>query len=100
MRGYVVLDVVIRDPVAYERYRELAAPAVAAYGGRYLVRGGVAEPLEGSWRPSRIVVLEFPSVQQGRAWWASPEYAPAKAIRQECADTKMLLIAGVSDPPT
>jgi len=94
MAGYIVLDVVVRDPVAYERYKQLAGATVTAYGGRYLVRGGVAETLEGSWRPSRLVVLEFPSATQARAWWTSPEYEPAKAIRQSCADTEMLLVEG------
>jgi uncharacterized protein (DUF1330 family) len=95
MPAYVVLDVVVRDSVAYERYKELAGPAVAAYGGRYLVRGGGTEALEGGWRPSRLVILEFPTLQQGRAWWTSPEYAPAKAIRQSCAETQMLLVEGL-----
>jgi uncharacterized protein (DUF1330 family) len=95
MAGYIVLDVVVRDPVAYEQYKQLAGAAVAAYGGRYLVRGGAAEPLEGSWRPSRLVILEFPSVAQAHAWWTSPEYEPARAIRQRCADTEMLLVEGL-----
>jgi uncharacterized protein (DUF1330 family) len=53
--------------------------------------------LEGSWQPRRLVILEFPSVEQARAWWESPEYAPAKAIRQRCADTEMLLIQGIPE---
>jgi uncharacterized protein (DUF1330 family) len=84
----------VRDRETYERYKVLAAPAVAAYGGRYLVRGGATETLEGEWRPGRFVILEFPSADLGRAWWESPEYAPAKAIRQSCADTEMLLVEG------
>jgi uncharacterized protein (DUF1330 family) len=95
MPAYVVLDVVVRDPVRYERYKQLAAPTVAAYGGRYLVRGGATETLEGGWRPSRLVILEFPTIQRGQAWWTSPEYAPAKAIRQSCAETQMLLVDGL-----
>jgi uncharacterized protein (DUF1330 family) len=95
MAGYIVLDVAVRDPVAYEQYKQLAGATVAAYGGRYLVRGGSAEPLEGSWHPSRLVILEFPSVAQARAWWTSPEYEPARAIRQRCADTEMLLVEGL-----
>jgi uncharacterized protein (DUF1330 family) len=94
MSGYIVLDVVVRDPEAYERYKQLAGATVTAYGGRYLVRGGASEALEGSWRPTRLVILEFPSVAQARAWWTSPEYAPAKAIRQSCASTEMLLVEG------
>jgi uncharacterized protein (DUF1330 family) len=95
MPAYVIVDITVRDRETYERYKQLAAPAVAAYGGRYLVRGGASESLEGSWQPARFVILEFPTVQQGRAWWASPEYAPAKALRQSCADTEMLLVEGV-----
>lgn len=96
MPAYVIVDVSVRDRETYERYKQLAAPAVAAYGGRYLVRGGATETLEGRWRPSRFVILEFPTVEQGRAWWASQEYGPAKALRQASADTEMLLVAGVS----
>jgi uncharacterized protein (DUF1330 family) len=98
MPGYVVVDITVRDKQAYERYKELAAPAVAAYGGRYLVRGGAAQILEGSWLPSRFVVLEFPTAEAGRAWWDSPEYAPAKALRQTCADAKMIVVEGALIP--
>jgi uncharacterized protein (DUF1330 family) len=89
------VDIVVRDRETYERYKQLAAQAVAAYGGRYLVRGGVTQSLEGSWLPSRFVILEFPTVEAGRAWWNSPEYQPAKALRHASADTEMLLVDGV-----
>jgi uncharacterized protein (DUF1330 family) len=95
MKAYVIVDITIKDQDSYKLYRELAAPTVAAYGGRYLVRGGDSETLEGGWRPSRLVVLEFPSAAAGRAWWNSPEYAPAKALRQDCADAEMLLVEGI-----
>jgi uncharacterized protein (DUF1330 family) len=97
MPAYVVVDITVRDRETYERYRQLAAPTVAAYGGRYIVRGGANETLEGSWKPARLVVLEFPDVAAGRAWWTSPEYAPAKALRQSCADTQMLIVEGHLD---
>ena len=96
MPAYVLIDVKVRDRETYEQYKQLASSAVAAYGGRYLARGGTTETLEGDWQPSRLVVLEFPSMQQGRAWWASPEYGPAKALRQSCADSEMILVDGVS----
>lgn len=96
MAAYVVVQIEVRDPVQYEEYRRLAPPSIAAYGGRYLVRGGASEPLEGAWQPSRLVILEFPDEARARAWWASPEYAEAKALRQRSARTEMLLIAGVS----
>jgi uncharacterized protein (DUF1330 family) len=93
--AYVVVNITVRDRETYERYKQLAAPAVAAYGGRYLVRGGATRILEGSWNPLRLVILEFPTAEAGRAWWASPEYQPAKALRQACAETEMLLVEGL-----
>ena len=92
MAAYVVVQIAVEDPIAYEEYKALAPPSIAAYGGRYIVRGGPSEVLEGSWQPPRLVVLKFPTVAQAQAWWASPEYAPAKAVRQGCASTEMLLI--------
>jgi uncharacterized protein (DUF1330 family) len=94
MPAYVVVQIAIEDAATYERYKELAPPSIAAYGGRYVVRGGRAELLEGTWQPPRLVILEFSTVAQARAWWSSPEYAPAKALRQRCAQTEMLLIDG------
>ncbi|KAA0226043.1 DUF1330 domain-containing protein [candidate division KSB1 bacterium] len=95
MAAYVAVEITVKDAETYERYKQLAPPSIAAYGGRYLVRGGKTETLEGSWLPSRFVILEFPNAQQARAWWESPEYAPAKALRQECAGTEMILVEGV-----
>jgi uncharacterized protein (DUF1330 family) len=101
MPAYVVVDIAVEDPELYERYKQLAPASIAAYDGRYIVRGGPTTLLEGTWQPSRLVVLEFPSAERARAWWDSPEYAQAKAIRQSCAKTEMLLIDGVTaQPPT
>jgi uncharacterized protein (DUF1330 family) len=94
MPAYVLVQIDIEDPVRYDECRRMAPPSIATYGGRYLVRGGACEILEGSWLPPRLVVLECASVERARAWWASPEYAPAKALRQSCARTEMLLIEG------
>ena len=99
MPAYVVVQIDIHDPATYERYKAMAPPSIAAYGGRYVVRGGASEVLEGTWRPPRLVVLEFPTVAQARAWWASSEYAPAKAVRQSCTQTEMLLIEGAGPVP-
>ena len=95
MPAYVIVQIDIHDADTYARYRELAPPSIAAYGGRYPVRGGHTEVLEGSWKPERLVVLEFPDADAARAWWASPEYAEAKALRQSCADAEMLLAEGM-----
>ena len=62
MPAYVVVQIDIHDPATYERYKAMAPPSIAAYGGRYVVRGGASEVLEGTWRPPRLVVLEFPTV--------------------------------------
>lgn len=96
MAAYVVVQIAITDPARYEEYKRLAPPSIAAYGGRYTVRGGRSELLEGAWAPGRLVILEFPDAARARAWWDSPEYAPAKAIRQASASTEMLLIDGVA----
>ena len=95
MAAYVVVQIEIDDPVEYEIYKTLAPPSIAAFGGRYLIRGGACERLEGTWQPARFVVLEFPDAGRARAWWSSEEYAEAKAIRQRCARTDMVLIEGV-----
>ena len=99
MSAYVVVQIAIEDPPTYEQYMVLAPPSIAIYGGRYVVRGGPSEVLEGTWQPPRLVILEFPTVAQARSWWSSPEYAPAKALRQRCARTEMLLIEGTASPP-
>ena len=97
MAGYVIVNITVRDPEQYEEYKRLASPSVSAYGGRYLVRGGALDVREGPWALSRLVILEFPSVERARAWWESPEYTPAKKIRQSCADAQLVITDGV--PP-
>ena len=95
--AYVVVDVEIEDPVIYREYMKLTPAAIAAYGGRFVVRGGTTETLEGDWQPGRFVILEFESLERAREWWSSPEYAPAKALRQQSASTRMILAEGVPD---
>jgi uncharacterized protein (DUF1330 family) len=95
MAAYVVVNITIHDPVRYEEYRRLATPTVSAYDGRYVARGGAVDVREGGWKPSRLVILEFPNVERATAWWESPEYAPAKAIRQSCADTQLVITEGM-----
>lgn len=97
MPAYLVVQITVKDPETYRRYITLAPPSIAHYGGKYLVRAGANETLEGSWRPTRFVMLEFPSMERAKAWWNSPEYAEAKALRQSCADTEMLLIEGLPE---
>lgn len=95
MSAYVIVDVEIADPAGYADYKELAPPAVAAYGGKYLARGGPNETLEGDWRPGRLVILEFESIEKARDWLNSPEYAPARALRHQYARSRMVAVEGV-----
>ncbi len=96
MSALIIVDIEITDPVRYEDYKRLASAAIAAHGGRYLVRGGRSEVLDGDWTPRRLVVLEFDSVEQAKAWRSSPEYAEAKKIREECARANMIVVEGVT----
>ncbi len=95
MAAYVVVQVDVTDPVRYEDYKRMVPASMAKYGGRFIVRGGRTETLEGSWAPSRFVMVEFPSMERARAWWASEEYAEAKALRQATSSTEMILVEGL-----
>ncbi len=95
MTAYVVLDIEVIDPEKYKDYAKLAPASVEKYGGKYIVRGGANETLEGDWHAKRLVVLEFPSVQQAKAWIDSPEYAPARAMRHQYARSNAVVVEGV-----
>ncbi len=95
MPAYVINDMEITDSQRFEEYKRLSPPTVAAYGGRFLARGGEVTPLEGGWEPRRLVMLEFPSVEQAQAWLDSPEYAPARRLRELSAKSRMVVIDGV-----
>jgi len=95
MAAYVIANIEVKDPEAYEVYKLLAARALARYGGRFLVRGGAAEKLEGDWQPRRVVLLEFESAARAKEWWNSPEYAPAKEIRERTARSELVLVEGI-----
>ena len=92
MSAYIIVDVKVTDPVQYEDYKKLAAATVEAYDGRYIVRGGTAEQLEGDRTPNRIVVLEFPTLERAKEWWASEDYKPAKAMRHASATSQMIVV--------
>jgi len=95
MSAYVVVQVDVKDPVRYEDYKRLVPPSLAKYDGRFIVRGGRTETLEGTWSPKRFVMLEFPDVERAKAWWASEGYAEAKALRQATSHTEMIVVEGV-----
>lgn len=103
MSAYVLVDIAVTDPVLYEEYKRLAADTVTAYDGRYLVRGGPVETLEGNWPLNRLVILEFPTAARAREWWDSAAYRPARLMRQASARTSMILVEGygpTSSPAT
>jgi uncharacterized protein (DUF1330 family) len=93
--AYLIVDVEIIDPETYESYKKLVPASVEQYGGRFLVRGGKVETLEGAWSPGRFVILEFPSSDQAKAWYASAEYAQAKELRHKSSQSHMILAEGV-----
>lgn len=95
MPAYVVVDVDVKDPEGYREYRQKAAPTVIQYGGRYLVRGGAMTHIEPGWDLHRFVILEFPSVEQAKKWYASPEYAKVLPIRKRTAKSKMVFVEGL-----
>jgi uncharacterized protein (DUF1330 family) len=95
LSAYVIANVTVKDPARYEDYRRLVTPTVEKFGGRFVARGGAIEVLEGEWRPSRLVILEFPSMDRAREWWSSPEYSEAKAIRQATSEGTLVILEGV-----
>ena len=94
MAAYVIGEIEVTDPAAYEDYRKQVLAVVTQYGGRFLVRGGKVEPLEGGWSPKRVVTVEFPSMEQARKWYQSAEYGPLIALRQKASRGKMILVEG------
>jgi uncharacterized protein (DUF1330 family) len=98
MVAYVIADVEVTDPAAYEEYRKLVPATIAKYGGKYLARGGATEVKEGGWTPARFVILEFASMDQAKRWYASPEYAPALAIRKRASRSKLIFAEGIGKP--
>jgi len=95
MAAYLVVDIDVSNPAQFEEYKKLAPAAIAKYGGRYLIRGGAYETLEGDWKPQRVTVVEFDSMEKGKAFYNSPEYQAAIKTRAGAANMKMLLVQGV-----
>jgi uncharacterized protein (DUF1330 family) len=95
MPAYLVAELEVTDPAGFEAYRKGVPATIAAHGGRYLARGGALESLEGGWSPKRMVILEFPSLAQAKAWYTSPEYQELLALRQRSSNSKVVLIEGL-----
>ena len=95
MSAYVVVQVDVKDPARYEDYKKLVPPSLEPFGGRFIVRGGRTETLEGTWAPKRFVIVEFPTVEQAKAWWDSPEYRAARDLRWATAESQLLIAEGL-----
>ncbi|HVL67016.1 MAG TPA: DUF1330 domain-containing protein [Vicinamibacterales bacterium] len=95
MPAYVIAHIDVQDPVKYEDYKKMSPISIERFGGRFIARGGRTEVLEGTWQPKRLVMIEFPSVEVAREWWASDDYAPAKALRQATSTGDLIVVEGV-----
>ena len=95
MAGYVLIDSEVTDEALFAEFRGRVAATIEAYGGKYLVRGGATEVIEGEWMPDRIVVVEFDNVEQARAWLNSPQYTEIKEIRTKSANASVIIVEGV-----
>ena len=95
MAAYVIVDIKVTDPETFEEYRGLVSPLVAKYGGKYLVRGGAFEVVEGQWAPTRLTVLEFESLAKAKQFFDSEEYEPVKQIRLKSTNSNVVFVEGV-----
>jgi uncharacterized protein (DUF1330 family) len=97
--AYIVADLEVKDPKKFGEYAEKVPKTIEQYGGRYLVRAGRFEVREGDWKPTILVVLEFPSWDAAEKWYNSEEYRPLKEQRMQSARTDAVLVEGVGHPP-
>ncbi len=95
MAAYVIVNDEITDETAFEEFRSRVAATIEAHGGRYLVRGGATEVMDGDWQPGRVVVVEFDSAEHARGWLTSPEYLEIKKIRMRAARASVIIVEGV-----
>jgi uncharacterized protein (DUF1330 family) len=95
--AYIIADVTVTDPAAMEEYRKRVPATLTPFGGRFIVRGGAHQTLEGDWKPNRLVVLEFPSMEQAKRWYDSEQYREPKAMRLRAGHTNLVMVDGL--PP-
>jgi uncharacterized protein (DUF1330 family) len=95
MAAYLIANIEVTDPVMYEEYRKRVTATIAAHGGRYLTRGGAVTVLEGEFDVKRFVVVEFPSMDALRTWYASPEYQPLLELRKHASNSMLMMADGV-----
>lgn len=95
MPAYIIAEIDATDPVKMEEYRKRSPVAIAAHQGKFIARGGTVAPLEGGWTPSRIVLIEFPTLEHAKRFYASPEYAHAKEARKGAGTMRVIAVEGV-----
>ena len=95
MPAYMIVNLEVTDPTAFEKYRNEVGALVRRHGGEYLVRGGAHEVFEGNWRPNRLVLLRFPDMKSAKAFLTDPEYQPLKALRQRAANSELVVVEGI-----
>lgn len=94
MAGLIIADVEVTDPAKFEEYRGQVSATIEKYGGKYMVRGGATETVEGDWQPKRLVILEFESVARAKEWYYSAEYSGPMKLRHQSANTNLVFVEG------
>ena len=95
MPAFVLAEVKVNDPEAYQKYIDQVPATIEAHGGRYLARGGEVEILDAHRSPERLVIVEFESMERAREWWNSEVYQGPKAIREAAAVSRIVLLDGL-----
>ena len=94
MAAYMIVQLEVTDPEGFAEYRERVSPMIASYGGRYIVRGAEVENLEGEWDPGRLIVLEFPTLEDAQRFYNAEEYQPLLALRERTANSILTVVDG------
>jgi uncharacterized protein (DUF1330 family) len=99
--AFIVIDrLVVSDPAAFAAYHPMALQAVGLYGGRFVLPSQIeVAPLEGNWRPDRIVVIEFADSERAQQWWSSDEYAEARKLHAQATISNVVLLVGLEEQP-
>ena len=95
MPAYIIVDIDITDPIGYEEYKKLASDTILKHGGKYIARGGTTEVVEGDWKPNRIVILQFDSMEHAKEWLNCEEYREPRKLRQRTSRSNMILVEGI-----
>jgi uncharacterized protein (DUF1330 family) len=95
MAAYVIVDIDVKDAALYEEYRAKVNAVNAKYGGKFIARGGEVVSKEGGWTPKRIVIVEFPTMEQALKWYDSPEYKPLLELRERASTARVVIVEGL-----